>query len=92
MEAAERGPIACLQDGDRIVIDIPGHKLEVRLSKEEIKKRLAELPAFQPKITTGYLARYAIEVTSVSTAPSSATFSAVSKPGSFDSRADGLLE
>ena len=37
MEAAERGPIACLQDGDRIVIDIPGHKLEVSLSKEEIR-------------------------------------------------------
>jgi len=66
-EAAERGPIACLRDGDRIVIDIPGHKLEVRLSKEDIKKRLAELPPFQPKITTGYLARYAAEVTSAST-------------------------
>ncbi len=66
-EAAERGPIACLRDGDRIVIDIPGHKLDVKLSKEEIKRRLAVLPIFQPRITTGYLARYAEEVTSAST-------------------------
>lgn len=66
-EAAERGPIACLEDGDQIIIDIPNHKLDVELSPEEIKRRLAKLAPFEPKIKTGYLARYARQVTSAST-------------------------
>jgi dihydroxy-acid dehydratase len=66
-EAAGRGPIACLKDGDQIVIDIPNHKINVELSSEEIERRLSELSPFEPKIKTGYLARYAKQVTSAST-------------------------
>ena len=66
-EAAERGPIAALQEGDIIKIDIPNCKLEVELSQAEIEKRLSELPEFEPKIKTGYLSRYIEKVTSAST-------------------------
>ena len=66
-EAAERGPIAAVKEGDMISIDIPGHKLNVELSDKEISDRLAKLPAFQPRIKTGYLARYIEKVTSAST-------------------------
>jgi dihydroxy-acid dehydratase len=66
-EAAERGPIACLKDGDRIIIDIPNHKIDVELSPQEIERRLSALAPFEPKIKTGYLARYARQVTSAST-------------------------
>lgn len=65
-EAAAKGPIAALRNGDIILIDIPNKKLEVELSQEEIEKRLAELPEFSPKIKTGYLARYSKMVTSAS--------------------------
>jgi dihydroxy-acid dehydratase len=63
-EAAAKGPIAAIRDGDIIDIDIPNNKLDVRLSAEEIQKRLAELPEFEPKIKIGYLARYAAMVSS----------------------------
>jgi dihydroxy-acid dehydratase len=63
-EAAARGPIAALQEGDTIAIDIPAKKLSVRLSAKEIKKRLAALPEFKAKIRSGYLARYAAIVSS----------------------------
>ncbi len=63
-EAAVRGPIAAIQEGDIIEIDIPNKKLNVQLSEEEISKRIAQLPEFKPKITTGYLARYAKTVSS----------------------------
>jgi dihydroxy-acid dehydratase len=66
-EAASRGPIAAVKEGDMINIDIPGHKLEVELTDKEIADRLAKVPAFQPRIKTGYLARYAEKVTSAST-------------------------
>jgi dihydroxy-acid dehydratase len=66
-EAAARGPIAALKDGDMISIDIPGCKLEVELSDKEIAERLAKLPEFEPKIKTGYLRRYIENVTSAST-------------------------
>jgi dihydroxy-acid dehydratase len=66
-EAASRGPIAAVKEGDMINIDIPGHKLDIELSDKEISDRLAKLPAFQPKIKTGYLARYIEKVTSAST-------------------------
>jgi len=66
-EAAERGPIAAIEDGDIIKIDIPNHKLEVNLSGDEIKQRLDSLPSFELKIKTGYLKRYAEKVTSAST-------------------------
>ena len=65
-EAASGGPIAALQDGDMIRIDIPNHKLEVELSDEEIGNRLARLPRFELKAKTGYLKRYAERVSSAS--------------------------
>ncbi|MGD8286769.1 MAG: dihydroxy-acid dehydratase [Desulfobacterales bacterium] len=63
-EAAAKGPLAAIQDGDIIEIDIPSKSLNVQLSEEELQKRLAELPDFEPKIKTGYLARYAKIVSS----------------------------
>jgi dihydroxy-acid dehydratase len=66
-EAAEGGPIAIVRNGDRIILDIPNRKLEVKLSKAEIKKRLAKWKPREPKIKTGWLARYAKMVTSANT-------------------------
>jgi dihydroxy-acid dehydratase len=66
-EAAEKGPIAALRDGDMISINIPDRKLKVELSQKELKQRLASLPAFKPKIRTGYLKRYSDKVSSAST-------------------------
>ena len=66
-EAAEKGPIAALQNGDIITIDIPNKKLSVNLSEEEISTRLDLLPDFKPKITKGYLGRYIQMVTSANT-------------------------
>ncbi|MGC1453988.1 MAG: dihydroxy-acid dehydratase [Nitrospirota bacterium] len=66
-EAAEGGPIAVVRNGDRIILDIPNRKLEVRLSKAEIKKRLAKWRPREPRIKTGWLARYAKVVTSANT-------------------------
>ena len=63
-EAADGGPIAVLQDGDIININIPERSLNVDLSDKEIQNRLRELPPFTPKITHGYLGRYARMVTS----------------------------
>lgn len=50
--------------GDTVEIDIPNKKLNAQLSDDEIRKRSAELPEFEPKIKTGYLARYAKVVSS----------------------------
>ena len=66
-EAAERGPIATVKDGDIVKIDIPNHKIEVELPQKEIEQRLNLLPPFEPKIKAGYLKRYADKVTSAST-------------------------
>ncbi len=66
-EAAERGPIAAIKDGDIIKIDIPHRKLEVELTQREIQQRLDLLAPFEPRIKTGYLKRYANNVTSAST-------------------------
>ena len=66
-EAAEGGVIAVIRNGDIISIDIPNKKLEVKLSKEEINQRLAELKPFKPKISKGYLYRYTKMVTSANT-------------------------
>ena len=63
-EAAAKGPLAAIQEGDIIAIDIPNKTLNVKLSEEEIQKRIAALPEFKPKIKTGYLARYAEMVSS----------------------------
>lgn len=65
-EAAERGPIAAVRNGDMINIDIPNHKLEVELSEEEIARRLSLLPPFEPKVRHGCLKRYCSGVSSAS--------------------------
>jgi len=66
-EAASRGTIAALKDGDIIHIDIPDYKLDVELSDEEVANRLARLGDFEPKVKTGYLKRYAEKVSSANT-------------------------
>jgi dihydroxy-acid dehydratase len=66
-EAASRGPIASLRDGDIIKIDIENYKLDVELVDKEISERLAQLAEFEPRVKTGYLKRYAEKVTSAST-------------------------
>ncbi len=66
-EAASKGPIAVLRDGDIIKIDIPNYKLEVELSDKEVTNRLACLAEFEPKVKTGYLRYYAEKVCSAST-------------------------
>jgi dihydroxy-acid dehydratase len=63
-EAAAKGPIAALREGDMIEIDIPRKTLKVQLTDEEIRQRLEALPEFEPKVKTGYLARYAQMVSS----------------------------
>ncbi|MDR3562781.1 MAG: dihydroxy-acid dehydratase [Negativicutes bacterium] len=63
-EAAQRGAIAALKDGDVIAININERQINVHLSDEEIKKRISELPPFQVKTTQSYLARYAKSVSS----------------------------
>jgi dihydroxy-acid dehydratase len=66
-EAAAGGPIAALQDGDVIDIDLTERKLDVRLSDAEIGRRLAALPPFQSKTASKWLKRYAHFVTSADT-------------------------
>jgi dihydroxy-acid dehydratase len=63
-EAAARGPIAAVRNGDLIDIDIPAGILSVRLSDEEINQRLAELPPFVSKVESKWLRRYSHFVTS----------------------------
>ncbi len=63
-EAAVGGPIAFIEEGDIIDIDIEANTLNVRLSDEEMKKRAAAWKPRAPKVTTGYLARYEKMVTS----------------------------
>ena len=65
-EAASRGPIAAVKNGDIISINIPQYKLELKVSDAEIKKRLSKLPEFKSKIKTGYLSRYIEHVGSAS--------------------------
>lgn len=66
-EAMEGGPIALLEEGDIIAIDIPKRALNVRLSAEELAQRKANWTQPQPKVTKGYLSRYAKLVTSANT-------------------------
>jgi dihydroxy-acid dehydratase len=66
-EAASGGVIGLLKPGDMICLDIPAHKLEVELSVDELNRRRAEARPFVPRITTGYLKRYAHMVTSAGT-------------------------
>lgn len=63
-EAAVGGPIALVEEGDIIKIDIPNLKLEIAVSDEELEKRRQAWTSKEPKVKTGYLARYASLVTS----------------------------
>ena len=63
-EAAVGGPIALVEEGDIIKINIPENKIELAVSDELLAKRKAEWKPRKPKVTTGYLARYAALVTS----------------------------
>ena len=63
-EAAVGGPIALIEEGDIIAIDIPNMKLDVKVSEEELEARKAKWQPREPKVTSGYLARYASMVTS----------------------------
>ena len=63
-EAAVGGPIALVEEGDIIKINIPENKLELAVSDEELEARRAKRQPREPKVTTGYLARYAKMVTS----------------------------
>ena len=63
-EAAVGGPIALVEEGDIISINIPELKLELKVSDEELAARKSKWQPREPKVTTGYLARYAAMVTS----------------------------
>jgi dihydroxy-acid dehydratase len=65
-EAAEGGPIAVVRDGDQVEIDIPGRKLNLLISNQELKKRLSQWKPPKKKLK-GYLKRYAKLVTSANT-------------------------
>lgn len=66
-EAMEGGPIAIVQNGDRIKIDIPKRRIDLLLPEEEIQRRLSRWRPPKPKITKGWLARYARLVSSAGT-------------------------
>ncbi|RLE00247.1 MAG: dihydroxy-acid dehydratase [Aquificota bacterium] len=66
-EAMEGGPIGLIRDGDRIKIDIPGRRLDLLVSEEELARRREAWSPPEPKVKEGYLARYAELVTSAST-------------------------
>lgn len=66
-EAAEGGPIAFVEDGDIIEIDLNNRKIELLVSDEELERRRKNWKGFEPKVKTGYLARYSKLVTSAST-------------------------
>ncbi len=65
-EAMQGGPIAIIQEGDLIAIDIPGKNITLKVSEEEIQNRLSKWSPPAPKITRGYMARYARMVSSAS--------------------------
>ncbi|MFQ5943216.1 MAG: dihydroxy-acid dehydratase [Anaerolineales bacterium] len=65
-EAARGGPIAALQDGDEIVIDVEGRRIDVELSEEDLQARLTGWKPPEPRYTTGVMAKYAKLVSSAS--------------------------
>ncbi len=66
-EAAEGGPLAFVEDGDHIVIDIEDRSMNVQVSPDVWEERKANWKGFEPKVKKGYLARYSKLVTSAST-------------------------
>src|SRR4029077_11564700 len=65
-EAAHRGPIAAVNDGDTIVFDIPKRELNVEISTDEMQGRLATWKSPTPRFTSGVMAKYALLVSSSS--------------------------
>ncbi|MFJ7307358.1 dihydroxy-acid dehydratase [Peribacillus frigoritolerans] len=65
-EAAEGGPIAFVEDGDIIELDLNNRKIQLEISDEEFEKRKANWKGFESKVSTGYLARYSKLVTNAS--------------------------
>jgi dihydroxy-acid dehydratase len=65
-EAAEGGPLAFVQDGDIISIDLEERSIHLQVSPEELERRRANWKGFEPKVKTGYLARYSKLVTNAS--------------------------
>ena len=66
-EAAVGGPIALIKEGDTIYIDIPAKSIQLEVEDEELERRRQDWQPPEPTITTGYVARYAKQVTSGST-------------------------
>lgn len=66
-EAAEGGPIAFVEDGDMIELDLNNRKITLEIPDEELEKRKANWKGFEPKVKKGYLARYSKLVTSANT-------------------------
>jgi dihydroxy-acid dehydratase len=66
-EAMQKGPIAVVREGDRISIDIPAKKITLQVEEQELERRLQEWREPAPKITRGYMARYAKMVSSADT-------------------------
>ena len=66
-EAADGGVIGIVRDGDRILIDIPGRKLDLLVDEAEVKKRLAGFTPVEKELASPFLRRYARQVTSAST-------------------------
>ncbi len=66
-EAMQKGPIAVIEEGDRIEINIPAKKITLKLSDQEIQDRMSTWTPPEPKITKGYMARYARMVSSANT-------------------------
>src|SRR5690554_3199656 len=66
-EAADGGPIAFVENGDRIIIDLPNRTINLAVSEEELENRKAKWVQPEPKVKNGYLARYSKLVTSANT-------------------------
>jgi len=66
-EAAAGGPIAAIRNGDRIYINANTCQIELRIGDDELRRRLEELPPFEPKVRHGWLARYLLHVSSADT-------------------------
>ena len=58
-EAVDGGPIALIEEGDRIVIDVRGHSIELMVDEAVLGERRADLKPFEPRYTSGFLAKYA---------------------------------
>jgi dihydroxy-acid dehydratase len=65
-EGMQKGTIAIIEEGDIIAVDIPNKQLTLKLTDKEIEERFSNWKPPQPKVTTGYMARYAKMVSSAS--------------------------